>query len=224
MKSRTIIAVINAFILISVSYNVFSFLVVVNRVEVDETAFVTNIVDGDTFDISGERIRLADVDTPERGQYGYNEASNYLSRLIYGKRVYLDVDDVYRYDTYGTRLVCLVYVDYSATHYLNVNKALLVEGLARISDYPNEFSPDEWSRLVPKHSSIDAKRVLIVSVAVGFGFTIAVNVLIWFLKRIVKKGYGWITQFGRKREEGFIADNSLIIETHNLFPLADFEL
>lgn len=224
MKSRTIIAVINAFILISVSYNVFSFLVRVNRVEVDETAFVTNIVDGDTFDISGERIRLADVDTPERGQYGYNEASNYLSRLINGKRVYLDIDDVYRYDTYGTRLVCLVYVDYSATHYLNVNKALLVEGLARVSDYPNEFSPYEWSRLVPKHSSMDARRILLVSVAVGFGVTIVVNVLIWFLRRIVGRGYGWITQFGRKREAGFIADNSLIIEPHNLFPLADFEL
>ena len=39
--------------------------------EVDKTSRVTNIVDGDTFDIAtGERIRFADIDTPEPDQEG----------------------------------------------------------------------------------------------------------------------------------------------------------
>lgn len=41
--------------------------------EVDKTSTVTNIVDGDTFDIAtGERIRLADVDCPEYYESGYS--------------------------------------------------------------------------------------------------------------------------------------------------------
>ncbi len=70
--------------------------------EVDEVSVATYVVDGDTFDVAmGERVRLVDVDTPERGQVGYSEASYFLGQLIYGERVYLDVDDVYRYGPYG---------------------------------------------------------------------------------------------------------------------------
>ena len=48
--------------------------------EVDKTSTVTNIVDGDTFDIAtGERIRLADVDAPEYYERGYSQATDYLS-------------------------------------------------------------------------------------------------------------------------------------------------
>ena len=121
--------------------------------EIDRTSTVTRVIDGDTFDIStGDRIRLADVDAPEYYESGYSEATDYLSSLIDGKTVYLDVDDVYTYDYSGKgdRLVCVAYVDYDSTHLMNVNKALLDEGYAVISDYYNEFSPYSWSLLVPK--------------------------------------------------------------------------
>ena len=66
--------------------------------------------------------------------------------MIYNKRVYLDVDDFSVTDPYG-RYVCLVYADYSATQYINVNKALLERGVAVMDDYTsNEFSPYEWTR------------------------------------------------------------------------------
>ena len=121
--------------------------------EVDKTAFVTRVNDGDTFDIStGERIRLADVDAPEYYEYGYSEATDYLASLIDGKTVYLDVDDVYIYDYRGTgdRLVCVVYVDYDPIHLINVNEALLEQGYAEISNFDNEFYPYTWSLLIPK--------------------------------------------------------------------------
>jgi micrococcal nuclease len=102
--------------------------------KVDATAVVYKVIDGDTFDaFPVGRVRLADVNAPEVGEPGYYEAKDFLSSLIYGRRVYLDVDDLYVMDKYN-RLVCVVYVRYNSTHLLNVNEALLLEGLAVISD------------------------------------------------------------------------------------------
>jgi len=63
---------------------------------------VTNIVDGDTVDVSsGERIRLIGIDTPDQGECGYTEAGDYLASLVAGKGVTLVAgaqDDRDRYD------------------------------------------------------------------------------------------------------------------------------
>ncbi len=120
--------------------------------EFDKTAVVTWVVDGDTFDIaSGETIRLADIDTPERGTLGYTEATQFMIDLVKGKTVYLDIDDITRTDSSGERLVCVVYVDYNATHYENVNKALLEGDYAIVWDHSNnEFDPTNWILYVPK--------------------------------------------------------------------------
>jgi len=116
--------------------------------EEDQTGIVTHVVDGDTFDVStGERIRLADIDAPESYEEGGQEATEYLKSLILNKKVYLDIDDVYRYDYEGTgsRLVCVVYVDYSSTKRLNINEKMVREDYAEIKDYENEFNPYTWS-------------------------------------------------------------------------------
>ena len=118
--------------------------------EIDIIAKVSRVIDGDTFDTtSGDRIRLADIDAPERGEYGYGDAKQCLEDLIEGKTVYLDVDDIYRTDPYG-RLVCVVYVKHGSNYYKNVNKALLIEGVAVISNYYNEFNPHSWTLYVDK--------------------------------------------------------------------------
>ena len=120
----------------------------VSGIEVDLIAVVYNVVDGDTFDaFPCGRVRLADVNAPERDEAGYYEARRALADLILGRTVYLDVDDLYVMDRYN-RLVAVVYVEYNSTHLLNVNKWLLDNGLAVISDYPNEFSPHSWSLYV----------------------------------------------------------------------------
>lgn len=67
---------------------------------------VTNIVDGDTVDVDSpagvtERVRLIGIDTPERGECGFSEASAALAQLIDGKNVELAGgarDDRDRYD------------------------------------------------------------------------------------------------------------------------------
>jgi micrococcal nuclease len=173
MKLKVIIYLIFPAVLIISTFSTYGFLVRSYSVEIDEISYATNIVDGDTFDISsGDRIRLADVDTPENGEAGYYDAWNYLSRLIYNKRVYLDVDDVHVYDTLGYRLVCLVYLEYNSTHYLNINQALLESNLAEISDYDNEFNPYSWTLFEPK-LTFDARRKLLgLSTAVGIATTL----------------------------------------------------
>jgi endonuclease YncB( thermonuclease family) len=57
---------------------------------------VTNVVDGDTFEVnpgwtwkgqSGKTVRAAGYNTPEQGQPGYGEAKERLTKLILNKEV-----------------------------------------------------------------------------------------------------------------------------------------
>ncbi|MHA2032505.1 MAG: InlB B-repeat-containing protein [Candidatus Kariarchaeaceae archaeon] len=112
--------------------------------EVDQVSQVTNIVDGDTFDLNtGERVRFADINAPEPNDPGGPEAKQFLTSLILGETVYLDIDDIYRtdYKGDGTRLVCLVFVRHTDTHRMSINEALVQADHAIYKDYENEFSP-----------------------------------------------------------------------------------
>ena len=183
-------------LVLGISISVYSVLLFYYSVEIDLTSTAIYIVDGDTFDISsGDRIRLADIDCPERGHSGFYEATNALSNLIYGKTVYLDIDDLYVYDTVGSRLVCLVYVEYDSTHYLNVNKALLEYGFAYIDDYPNEFDPLTWKLLVPKPQTSDNIKFLIVSLAIGI---VSTYMIIKIMRKIKNMFLSSLTSIKRK--------------------------
>lgn len=125
--------------------------------EIDSTAFVTRVIDGDTFDTDPVgRVRLADIDAPEEGEPGAAGAVAHLASLVYRKRVYLDVDDLRGRDVYG-RVVADVYVQYNATHLLNIQKALLEAGVVKVRDFPNEFDPDAWALHV--HRPPDAPKL-----------------------------------------------------------------
>lgn len=68
------------------------------------TWVVTEVIDGDTVDLgNGERVRLVGIDTPERGECGYEKAAGALSRLVLGRRVELVRSDEDR-DQYGRLL------------------------------------------------------------------------------------------------------------------------
>jgi Staphylococcal nuclease homologue len=86
---------------------------------------VTHVVDGDTVDVStGQRVRVVGIDTPERGECGYEEASDRMTALVGGAAVALvggARDDV---DRYGR---ILRYVDGPNG---DAGRALIVEGLA----------------------------------------------------------------------------------------------
>jgi hypothetical protein len=122
--------------------------------EIDYEAVVENVVNGDTFEIAtGETVRLADVNAPDYRQRGYSQAKSYLTSLLDGKRVYLDVSDESETNSDQEWLVCVAYLAFNETHFLNVNKAVVDGKYATIDDDENEFDPSSWvlyvSRIAP---------------------------------------------------------------------------
>ena len=147
--------------------------------EFDAETVVISVTDGDTFVTTSEGIiRLADVDAPETYEVGYQDSKDYLFSLIYGHTVYLDIDDLYQTGGFG-RLICVVYVSYNATHYLNVNQALLEGNYAEPVNYDNEFSPYSWELYVNKNSIPEFPPWIILPL-----FLIASLSMIVFKKRL----------------------------------------
>ena len=94
-----------------------------------EERIVTKVIDGDTIVVEGgDRIRLLDIDTPEKGEKCYKEAKGRLAELVDGKKIKIQRrgEDKDRYD----RL--LRYVFYNDN---NVNILLVKEGLANLYFY-----------------------------------------------------------------------------------------
>ena len=150
------------------------------RVEYEIVSQPTYITDGDTFEIPNHpAIRLADVSCPETYQYGGPEATSALTQLIWGKTVYIDVDDVYVTGPYG-RYICLVYVDHNSTHLLNVNTAMVFLGHATITDYDNQWNPYTWTLLVPKPTTKDITTIIAASAIISL---ITVATLNWAANR-----------------------------------------
>ena len=128
---------------------------------VDEAyGIVTNVVDGDTFDVtiekadarvaySVERVRLADVDSPEMDSDSGPAARDFTYAVLMNKRVYLDIDDLSANgrDSYG-RLICLAYLAGVYGQPLaapNFNRLLVESGHARQENFTNnEFDPQDW--------------------------------------------------------------------------------
>lgn len=112
--------------------------------EIELAGKVNYVVDGDTLDINDIRIRLSLVDTPERGQDGYQEAKNFVTDVCLNKKGEVDIDDGQRRgDRYG-REVGVVYCDG-----INLNKALMENNLARIyTEYCDisEFKNEKWAK------------------------------------------------------------------------------
>jgi micrococcal nuclease len=98
---------------------------------------VTRIIDGDTIEVDGVRVRLVGVDTPERGEAGYREAAEFTRSLCpVGSIATLDVDDEKPRDRYG-RTLAVVYCGG-----VNVNRELLRQGYAVVLFIPpSEFDP-----------------------------------------------------------------------------------
>lgn len=107
----------------------------------EASGFCPYVVDGDTIDVNGVgRIRLVGVNTPERGQPGYQEAKDFVKNLCLYKTVYLDMDNEKHYDKYG-RVLAVVYAGNT-----NVNAELLKRGYAEVMYIPpSEFNPYSWT-------------------------------------------------------------------------------
>lgn len=108
----------------------------------EASGVVTNIVDGDTFDIwiektdsriiyEVERVRLADVDAPDIRKSEGPQAAIFATETLLGKRVWLDIDDLSGDGRDSDeRIIAGLLVD---------------AGFAVVEDYANnEFDPDGW--------------------------------------------------------------------------------
>lgn len=121
---------------------------------------VTNVVDGDTFDVtiekasdkvtySVERVRLADIDSPEMDTEAGPPARDFAYAVLMNKKIFLDIDDLSSSgrDDYG-RLICLAYISGFYGQPIPspcVNRLLVDAGHARINDFSdNEFKPQKW--------------------------------------------------------------------------------
>lgn len=88
-------------------------------------ATVSEVVDGDTVRLSdGRRVRVIGIDTPERGQCGYEEATAHLETLVLGRQVALVPGATSDADTHG-RL--LRYLDVDG---LDAGRDQIAQGLA----------------------------------------------------------------------------------------------
>lgn len=93
--------------------------------EKQETLYVKQIIDGDTFILSDQtHIRLIGMNTPEKGEYYYQEAKDKLGELLLNKEIRLE-SDISSKDWYG-RTLKYVYIDD-----LFINLYLVENGYAR---------------------------------------------------------------------------------------------
>ena len=117
------------------------------------TAFggkVTKIVDGDTLDVDGVRIRLALVNTPERGEPGYAEATAFTRHNCpVGSTAMYDADDGQTGGSHG-RVIGKVWCfgHPVETPDTSLNAMLIHAGHAEILSRfcsASEFSSDNWT-------------------------------------------------------------------------------
>lgn len=92
-------------------------------------ATVKRVIDGDTIELAnGQIVRLVGVNTPDNGQPFDDEATDYIKKLIEGKKVKLEYDE-YKSDRFGRILAYIIFDD------KNLSIELVRKGLARVTIY-----------------------------------------------------------------------------------------
>lgn len=111
---------------------------------------ISKFVDGDTFWVlnekrQNEKIRLIGINTPEARRTGRTEveyfgkeASDYVKKILTGRKVRLEYD-VQRYDRYK-RTLAYVYLDDGSF----LNALLVKEGYASVATFPPNVKYSEY--------------------------------------------------------------------------------
>lgn len=105
--------------------------------------FVERVIDGDTFIGDGYKIRLLGIDAPEKAQPCYEEAKNFLKKLIENKTVKLEYDKIKK-DRYG-RLLAYVWINDTF-----VNREMLIKGFAIYRDYGDNIVYKNLLNITPR--------------------------------------------------------------------------
>jgi len=111
-----------------------------NFLNTSEQVHVDRIIDGDTIESNKTSIRLLGINSPERKEYFYEEAKDFLEELILNQTVYLKYGKE-KYDKYGRTLA------YIFLNNTNINIKLVENGYANYYFYGGK---DEYSNALEK--------------------------------------------------------------------------
>ncbi len=114
---------------------------------------MTRVYDGDTIDVEMDgqiyRLRYIGVDSPEREEPFYEEATDFNRNLVERQTVVL-VKDVSETDQYG-RLLRYVYLPDGTF----VNAALISNGMARLVTFPPDVAQTDYLRALQEQAQAD---------------------------------------------------------------------
>lgn len=99
-----------------------------NFFDVSREVHVDRIIDGDTLEAENGSVRLLGINTPERGEFLYEEAKDFLEDILLDENVTLEfIGD--RYDKYDRLLAYILLND------TNINVKMVEEGFANYYFY-----------------------------------------------------------------------------------------
>ncbi|MGM0365386.1 MAG: lamin tail domain-containing protein [Actinomycetota bacterium] len=102
----------------------------------EDQCMVEYVIDGDTLVAGGRRVRLLGINTPEEGQYFYEESRQALMVMVDGKAIRME-KDITDKDRYG-RLLRYIYLGD-----LFVNLEMVKRGFANTYTYPPDVAYQE---------------------------------------------------------------------------------
>ena len=148
------IILISAIILLFVINYSFLDKVVVNFLDEKEYVEVDRVIDGDTIVVGDESVRLLGVNSPEKGEAGYEKAKEFLEGLVLNKNVRLEYRKL-KYDKYH-RVLAFVFISNT-----NINIELVRWGLANVyiledRKYEDELR-DAWEECIEKNVNLCEK-------------------------------------------------------------------
>jgi hypothetical protein len=88
-----------------------------------QSVVAERVIDGDTIVINGKSIRLLGINSPERGEYFYDEAKDFLESLVLNENIEIES---YGKDKYY-RVLAYVFVDNK-----NINVEMVEKGFANV--------------------------------------------------------------------------------------------
>jgi len=107
---------------------------------------VTEVTDGDSIIVEGlGAVRMADIDSHQLPSPEGVAARDFTVSWLFGKRVFLDIDDMGTRCPSGCR-ICVVYVGNpdGTINPICFNRMLVDVGHAVLHDRPNEWDPSQW--------------------------------------------------------------------------------
>ena len=140
-----------------------------------ETILVERVIDGDTIEGENrnESIRLLGINTPEKGDFLYEEAKSFLESEILNKTVTLEFVGE-RYDKYGRTLA------YIFLGNKNINLELVKNGFANYYFYSGKdrYSDDlldSWNQCIENNINLCEKSLDSCSVCFGISGSSLIN-------------------------------------------------